>query len=217
MVDPIRVQLEQGPSKVWACALDWPGWSRSGRDRERALGSLAAAAPRYSPVALAAGYPLPADAAGALEVVATVAGGGNSQWAPSIVAAAEREPLDRAAAARRAGLVAACWAELDRIAGASPATLRRGPRGGGRDRDDVVGHVHAAEAAYVRKLGLRLAEPAVSDSAAVASFRESVLAVLRQPGAGTDLVEGGWPAAYGARRIAWHVLDHAWEIEDKAQ
>ena len=25
-----------------------------------------------------------------------------------------------------------------------------------------------------------------------------------------------WPARYAARRIAWHVLDHAWEIEDRS-
>ena len=25
-----------------------------------------------------------------------------------------------------------------------------------------------------------------------------------------------WPVPYAARRIAWHVLDHAWEMQDKA-
>jgi len=25
----------------------------------------------------------------------------------------------------------------------------------------------------------------------------------------------GWPARYAVRRIVWHVLDHAWEIQDK--
>jgi hypothetical protein len=24
-----------------------------------------------------------------------------------------------------------------------------------------------------------------------------------------------WPLRYAARRIAWHALDHAWEIEDR--
>jgi hypothetical protein len=24
-----------------------------------------------------------------------------------------------------------------------------------------------------------------------------------------------WPARYFVRRTAWHVLDHAWEIEDR--
>jgi len=25
-----------------------------------------------------------------------------------------------------------------------------------------------------------------------------------------------WPARYAIRRTAWHVLDHAWEIEDRS-
>jgi hypothetical protein len=25
-----------------------------------------------------------------------------------------------------------------------------------------------------------------------------------------------WPARYAIRRSAWHALDHAWEIEDRA-
>jgi hypothetical protein len=24
-----------------------------------------------------------------------------------------------------------------------------------------------------------------------------------------------WPPRYFVRRVAWHVLDHAWEIEDR--
>ncbi|HEV2372237.1 MAG TPA: hypothetical protein VGS19_08715 [Streptosporangiaceae bacterium] len=27
---------------------------------------------------------------------------------------------------------------------------------------------------------------------------------------------GTWPARYTLRRLTWHVLDHAWEIEDKS-
>ena len=26
-----------------------------------------------------------------------------------------------------------------------------------------------------------------------------------------------WPARYFARRVAWHELDHAWEIEDRIE
>ena len=29
-------------------------------------------------------------------------------------------------------------------------------------------------------------------------------------------LDQGWPTRYAARRIAWHVLDHAWEIEDRS-
>ena len=33
---------------------------------------------------------------------------------------------------------------------------------------------------------------------------------------GSVPVPKGWPHRYAARRIAWHVLDHAWEMEDRA-
>ena len=33
---------------------------------------------------------------------------------------------------------------------------------------------------------------------------------------GSPPVERGWPQRYAARRIAWHALDHAWEIEDRS-
>jgi len=29
------------------------------------------------------------------------------------------------------------------------------------------------------------------------------------------VLEACWPARYYVRRAAWHVLDHAWEIEDR--
>ena len=51
-------------------------------------------------------------------------------------------------AERLAALVAAAWQTLDRVAGAAPEELRKGPRGGGRDRSKIVAHVLDAEAAY---------------------------------------------------------------------
>jgi hypothetical protein len=47
-------------------------------------------------------------------------------------------------------------------------------------------------------------------------MRAGVLAVLASPSDGAPLAATGWPARYGARRIAWHALDHAWEIQDRA-
>ena len=212
----IAVQLEQAQRKVWACALDWPGWTRDGKDSSGALAALAAAAPRYARVAAAAGCPLPAGAVETIAVIRTVAGTGSSAFAPMVAAAEEHGPSSAAEARRRAALLAAAWAELDRIAAASTAELQKGPRGGGRDRDAVLQHVLAAEAAYVRKLGLSLKEPVVGDRPAIAKFRAAVLKVLEQPSAGAPAVEKGWPLRYAVRRMAWHVLDHAWEIEDKS-
>ena len=43
------------------------------------------------------------------------------------------------------------------------------------------------------------------------AFREAILAGLEAAGEETK-----WPPRYAARRIAWHALDHAWEIEDRS-
>lgn len=105
---------------------------------------------------------------------------------------------------------------LDRIAAAAPAELRRGPRGGGRNRDKIVGHVLGAEAAYARKLGVRHRPPTPGDAPVIAALRHRIVAVLRAPSDGMPFVPKGWPPRYAARRTAWHVLDHAWEIEDRS-
>ena len=54
---PTRVYLELGRRRVFAGALDWPGWCRSGKTEELALAELAACARRYAPVARQAGVP----------------------------------------------------------------------------------------------------------------------------------------------------------------
>ena len=74
-----------------------------------------------------------------------------------------------------------------------------------------------AEASYARTLGLRFRPPTPGDRKAIAEAREAILGVLRRTWSGEPPVEKGWPPRYAARRIAWHVLDHAWEIEDKSE
>jgi hypothetical protein len=210
----IRVLVETTPKKVFASALDWPGLARSGRDEPAALEALIAAVPRYAPVAEAAGLPFdPAHLA--LDVVERVPGDASTVFGvPAIVAATDRLPADEAEAARLASIVAAAWATLDRVAAAAPEELRKGPRGGGRDRSKVVDHVDNADAAYASVMGLR---HQVTDRAAVEAMRAAMLEVLRRASDGSPLAGKRWPPRYAARRIAWHALDHAWEIEDRTE
>ncbi|HEV8638463.1 MAG TPA: hypothetical protein VG370_29970 [Chloroflexota bacterium] len=210
------VYLELGAKRVFACALDWPGWCRSGKDEGQALEALAAAAPRYARVAMEAGLACPVDAVGAFEVVDRLPGSTTTDFgAPGAVAPRDAEPLTREEAERLAALVAASWTVFDRVVASAPAELRKGPRGGGRDRDAVVEHVLAAEVAYARKLGVRHRQPARGDVAAVAALRAGIVEALHAAAEGMPVVEKGWPPRYAARRIAWHVLDHAWEVEDR--
>jgi hypothetical protein len=204
-----RVCIETGERRVFASALDWPGWCRSGRTEPQALEILAGYAGRYAQVVTGAGLFLTSEDA-EFDVVERAPGNVTTDvGAPAVVAAAEREPLDATGTARVASLVTGCWAVFDRVARSAPAGLRKGPRGGGRDRDEIADHVAAAELAYARKLGIRLGSDLAASRAAIAE-------VLAAPSEPSSLAAKGWPPRYAARRIAWHVLDHAWEIEDKS-
>jgi hypothetical protein len=209
-----RVFLEVGQRRVFASAADWPGWTRSGKDENAAMEALAVAAPRYAAVPKAARI---AFAPGeGFDVVERLPGDATTDFgAPSAIARAELKRLTKKDAGRLSALVSASWTVLDRMVEKAPASLRKGPRGGGRDRDAVVEHVLGAETAYARKLGLRLKQPAAGDAAAVREHRNAIVAGLR---AGTrGVTDGSWPARYAARRIAWHAIDHAWEIEDRSE
>jgi hypothetical protein len=213
-VAAVRVYLEVGSKRVFACARDWPGWCRAGRTEADALAALAAYAPRYAAVAADAGASFPMGAP-TLEVVERVPGSAGTDFgAPGAVPPGDAAPPRPGEGERLASLVEAAWRAFEGVVAGAPAELRKGPRGGGRDRDKIVEHVVDAEVAYSRKLGLRGPRPKPGDRAAVRAMREEILARLRDGGPPS---EGGWPARYAARRIAWHVLDHAWEIEDRAR
>jgi hypothetical protein len=207
-----RVYLEVGKRHVFASAADWPGWTRSGKDEQSALEALAAAGTRYAAVPKAARIAFAPDER--FDVVDRQPGNATTEFgAPSMIATAETKRLTKKDAGRLSALVAASWTVFDRVVEKAPSSLRKGPRGGGRDRDAIVEHVLGAESAYARKIGLRLKQPPAGEGAAIREHRNAIVAGLR---AGTrGVVEGGWPARYAARRIAWHALDHAWEIEDR--
>ena len=77
--------------------------------------------------------------------------------------------------------------------------------------------VLGAEASYGRAFGVRHREPELGDTAAITAMREAFVEVLSKPSSGGPITGGkGWPARYAVRRIVWHVLDHAWEIQDKS-
>ncbi|MEP6638288.1 MAG: hypothetical protein ABJC39_02980 [Chloroflexota bacterium] len=212
--------VEASAKKAFASAIDWPGWSRSGKTEERALEALAAAAPRYADVGTKAGLPFPADVGDpdAFDIVERTGGGtGTDFGVPSAITDLDHRLVDETGAARLAKLVDAAWIVFDRIAAGAPAELRKGPRGGGRDRDKMIGHVIESDWYYARELGIRGKQPDPTDPAAVATARAAVLEILREPSDGSPLGGRTWPQRYAARRIAWHALDHAWEMEDRTE
>lgn len=188
------VLLETGPRWVWASSLEHPGWCRRGKGEDAAVEELLAYADRYARV-------VPGFRPGTVKVVATIAGPpAMNDWAPSVPGPGE----DRTPTAKQLTALELCWAAFDRAVAASSEQLRKGPRGGGRDRDAIADHVREAERSYGRKVGVR-----VPPRTPWAEQRTELLAGLRKPA-------GPWLPRYAVRRIAWHVLDHAWEIEDKS-
>ncbi|WP_213453407.1 hypothetical protein [Rhizomonospora bruguierae] len=216
MATSIPVYLEVGAKKVFAVAVEWPGWARSGRGEEAALEALLAYRDRYAEVVRLAGARPPGT--GAPTVVERVEGNATTDFgAPGVVADVDREPLTAARAHRLIALLRAAWQTLDDTAARSPAALRKGPRGGGRDRDKMLAHVLGAEAAYARTLGLRHREPDIADRAAIEAMRADILATLDRSSTGEPLKPKGWPPRYALRRMAWHALDHAWEMADRSE
>jgi hypothetical protein len=211
------VYVEVGKKRAFASARDWPGWCRAGRHEEAALVALAEYAPRFAVVTAEAGIELPARAADRLEVVERLPGDATTDFgAPGAVAKGDEDDLSPAEARRQAALLEAAWRVFDRVVAGAPATLAKGPRGGGRDRDPIVDHVVGAEAAYARKIGIAHKAPEGGDTGAVGALRTEILAAVRTRRFGAPPRSEPWPPRYAIRRIAWHLLDHAWEIEDKS-
>ena len=219
----VAVFLEIGLKSTFASALDWPGWCRGGRNEDEALEALGSYAQRYAQVAEQGGARLPDSLA--FEVLERAPGGPMTAFAapecrrpfPQVPAEADGGAVTEMAAGRLVSLVTAAWATFDHIVAASPAGLRKGPRGGGRDRDEIVDHVLAAETAYARKLGVRLKQPALHDTGAIEHLRAAIAAMLGATSDGSPVVSNGWTTRYAARRIAWHVLEHGWEMQDRSE
>ncbi len=221
----VEVYLESAPKRTFAGAVDWPGWCRSGRGEDEALAALLAYGRRYA-VALTSVEPaFVAPIAGAdLVVIERLRGDATTDFgAPSRAPSADARPLDDAGLQRQLRLLGAAWGALDAVAaGARGLELRKGPRGGGRDLDAVLAHVFGAEVAYLARLGAKVPPRAAgnrSDELAVEreAIRDALVAAVRGLPAALPSRSGArWTPRYFVRRAAWHVLDHAWEIEDRA-
>jgi hypothetical protein len=224
-MDPIYVSIEAGQKRAIATAVDWPGWCRSGRDEPSALQALVEYAPRYARVLQPAGieFPAPSGVAG-LTVRERWPGNATTDFGvPEKVLPDDLDPVDAAQLARMQALLRACWQAFDRaVRQAGDAPLRKGPRGGGRETAAIVEHVYRADQAYLGRVGWKpKIAGELSAGEALRQTRAALLDALEASVRGelpTQGPRGGkiWPARYYVRRVAWHVLDHAWEIEDRS-
>jgi hypothetical protein len=220
----VPVYLEIGKKRVLAGALDWPGWCRGGRDGGNALLALLEYGPRYERVLHAAGilFNPPADVH-ALDVAERLEGNPTTDFgAPDVAPPGDSDPIDDAELQRLQALLKACWTALDAaVEAARGKELRKGPRGGGRELDGILEHVLGAEASYVSRLGGKLPAQSGGKSPGESDRRQAILDALGAAARG-ELPERGprggarWPPRFFVRRAAWHILDHVWEIEDRA-
>src|SRR5215467_10271136 len=222
MVPVTGVYLEVGTKRVFACAVDWPGWCRSGRGEQQALDALATTASRYAVLAALASIPFdPVAEVDCIEITETVTGSATTDFgALDVAPALDARPVTAQQASRLAVLVQTAWDYFEQTAAASPPVLRKGPRGGGRDRDQIIEHVHETEVLHARMLGLKERPFPAGDTAALARVRAAILAEIRAgvvSGAPAGLGRSRRPARFVARRTAWHAVDHAWEIQDKQE
>ena len=214
------VILEVAAKRSFASALDWPGWSRSGRSPDEALERLVAYGPRYAEIAKRAkvAFTVPT-LTDEVEVLQRVRGGSGTEFGvPGTSAKAESGAVPTRDLNRLISLLDAGWKAFDAAARAAEGKqLRLGPRGGGRQVPKMVEHVREAEGAYLHQLGWK-----TDRSASMAGLRRLFVEALRLRAADRPLPEPNkvrtrWEPRYAIRRSAWHALDHAWEIEDRSE
>ena len=219
--DSVRAVIERGPKgkRSVAFSIDWPGWSRGARSAELAVETLESYRERYRPVAGLAGMAREFDAAGPLEIVEDRVGTGSTDfWGISFSpAATEQDPMGEAELERGITLLRACWAFFDTVAARVSPEMRKGPRGGGRDRDQIIRHTIRTESEdFAKQVGLRIPEGAALTLDGLRQHREAYAAAMRAYSAGQVKRRiRSWTLPFLIRHSAYHTLDHAWEMQDK--
>jgi hypothetical protein len=225
MAEPIAVYLELGSHRTFASAVDWPGWSRGGRDEAAALRAFIAAGPRYVAAmgGPAAGLAPPLDLNGVRLVARLPGGSGTDFGVPSRAATDDDRPVGATELAFLSSVLWAAWSAFDRAAAAAVGVeLAKGPRGGGRDLPRIVDHVLEADRVYLGEIGGAFrASPGADPAETTAQLRQALVEALAarvrgEPPAPSRRTKPLWSPRYLVRRSAWHALDHAWEIEDRS-
>src|SRR5260370_10577794 len=120
MVPMTGVYLEMGRKRVFACAVDWPGWCRSGRGEEQALAALATAASRYAVLPALASLAFdPVSEVDCIEIAERVTGTSATDFgALDAAPALDGEPGTAQQAERLATLVEIAWDYFEQNAAA---------------------------------------------------------------------------------------------------
>ena len=220
----IDVYLEVGEKRTFAGAVDWPGWCRSGRDEESALQTLLAYGSRYARVLGRSrlGFRAP-DAESAFIVVERLKGNATTDFgAPGIAPSNDSEPVNSDELNQFEKILKACLRTFDaKVKTATGKALHKGPRGGGRQLESIIEHVLGSNEGYLNQVGWKLQRDNTVDlDQQRKQTAQALLSALAASARGEIPAKGPrggvrWTARYFVRRVSWHILDHAWEIEDR--
>jgi hypothetical protein len=214
----LRVILEIGKKRrVVAGAMEWPGLDRWGSSEDAAIDVLSSYISRYVAVAERAGMAGKFARARDVEVVERVPGSSSTDfWGVAHVPSEiERVVLPTPDLERRLDLLQASWAYFDKVAARASPELRPGSRNGGRTGDEIIRHVYGTEPSqFSRKIEVRTPFEVVMTPHGLATHRAAYLDAIRAYNADGRPART-WPIQFLIRRTAHHVMDHAWEMEDR--
>ena len=212
--------VERGKKKrSVACAFDWPGWDRSGKTEEDALEVLEAYRPRFAQVAERAGLGDAFANAGEFEVVERVAGIGMTDFygLSGVPPTPEHDQMSDAECERKIALLRrrgrpstrpghACRPSCARAREAAAASATRSSATSSAGRSTTW---RTRSASRSRSRRVRIPRPCARTAprSSTGSATTTPAASRRGPGTVQFLI----------RRCAWHMLDHAWEMEDRDQ
>jgi hypothetical protein len=217
----MRVTLEIGPKgrKVVAVAVDWPGLEQGAKTQEEAIQRLHSYIPRYSKVAKLAAMEAEFDIIKDIKVVEQYPGTGSTDfWGISFAfSSIDKQAMSVDELERELRLMQACWTFFDDVRAHVSAELQQGPRGGGRDRDEIVRHLFVNEQGWVKMLGVLTPDEAMLTKKGMKAHREGYCRAIRDYHSQGKLAGkiAKWPLRYLIRHTAFHTMDHAWEMEDK--
>ncbi len=219
MANVLRVTLEVGPNakRVAAVAPDWPGLERGAKTRADAVDKLQAYLPRYGKVAKLAGMEPEFATITGVEVVEQYPGPGSTDfWGIAFgFSSIDRQEISSEELERELTLLQACWSFFDDVRWRASAEMQKGPRGGGRNRDQIVSHTLRVEQSWAVKVGVDPhQDAAVADDEGVKAYRDAYCTAIRTFHAEGKMART-WPLRFLIRHSAYHTMDHAWEMEDK--
>lgn len=221
MTNDMRVIVETGPKgkKVVAVAPDWSGLERGAKSVDAAVERLRSYVPRYAPIAMLAKMDAEFSTIKDFDIVEQYPGTGSTDfWGISFAfSSIDKQDMSGDELERELALMRACWEFFDDVRTRVSAEMRKGPRGGGRDRDRIVLHTLSAEQDWAGGVGVSVPDDAMLTGKALKAYRDAYCQGIR------DYHEQGkwagnrakWPLRFLIRHTAFHTLDHAWEMEDK--